>query len=67
MKITIPQWMKDELPINAGFCELVNMALDENPNMTLAEFAKSLDELNKEETLERVINAELEQLGGMLQ
>ena len=62
-QITIPQWMRDETPTCAGFCEIVNLALLENPKMTLAEFARELDKGNKEKTLERIELAEAQQLG----
>lgn len=62
-QIMIPQWMRDETPTCAGFCEIVNLALLENPKMTLAEFARELDKGNKEKTLERIELAEAQQFG----
>ena len=62
--ILIPSFMKEETPIAAGFCEIVNAALKENPNMSLAEFAQGLNEVNKERALERLQKAIEKQFKG---
>lgn len=61
--ITIHNWIKRERPIVAEFCELINSALQNKPNMSLAEFAVQLDEANKETTYARLLKAEKEQFG----
>ena len=53
-RIIVPGWMKEETPIVASFCELVNFALEDNPRMTLAEFAEKLNDANISATLERL-------------
>lgn len=57
-QIRVPDWMKREKPSTAEFCELINFALQGNPNMSLAEFAKTLDEENVRATYERIVAAE---------
>lgn len=52
--ILVPGWMKEETPIVASFCELVNFALEDNPDMTLAEFAEKLNAANISAALERL-------------
>ena len=59
--ITVYAWMKEETPLAANFCELVNDALQMNPNMSLAQFASVLDGANKENALARVRAAEQQQ------
>lgn len=62
-RISIPGWLKRESPICAGFCEMINETLKNHPNMSLAEFANGLDEVNKEETYKRIQRAEKKQFG----
>lgn len=61
--IVVPGWMKEETPIVASFCELVNFALEDNPRMTLAEFAEKLNDANMSAALERLEAAEERQFG----
>ncbi len=61
MKISIPEWLKREKPINAGFCELINETLLNSPNMSLAEFAEQLHKVNVEATYRRIQEAERQQ------
>ena len=61
-QIKIYEWQRKETPLCAGFCEMVNEALRDNPNMSLAEFAEELDAANKRATFERLIKAERRQL-----
>lgn len=63
MKIVIPYWMRQESPICAGFCDVINEALEENPEMSLAEFAANLSQVNIEGSLERLEKAEKQQFG----
>lgn len=63
-KIVIPNWLRKESPITAGFCELINSALIDNPKMSLADFAQNLSEVNVENTIERMKKAEEKQFGG---
>jgi hypothetical protein len=65
VQIVIPAWLRDEKPMTASFCELVNSALTENPKMSLEEFALQLSEVNVRESLKRVLNEEKKQFGGM--
>ena len=53
-RIEVPNWMKEEAPVNAYVCELINAALDFNENMSLKEFAKTLDIANKQWSYERI-------------
>lgn len=62
-KIVIPKWLRTESPICAGFCDLVNAALEEKPNLTLADFAQSLSETNMEMSMERIQKVERKQFG----
>ena len=62
-QIGIPEWLKERNPISAQFCEMVNVALAGNPNMSLAEFAAILDFENKRATYENILAAEREQFG----
>ena len=52
--ITIPKWLKEETPVIAGFCEMINEALQNRPNLSLAEFAKQIDEANVKESYKRL-------------
>lgn len=60
-KIVIPNWLKKEEPVSAGFCDLVNFALDGNPTMTLEEFAQLLSETNVKRTIKRMERSEEKQ------
>ena len=60
-KIVIPNWLKKEEPATAGFCDLVNFALDGNPTMTLEEFAQLLSKTNVERTIKRMERSEEKQ------
>ena len=62
--IIVPGWMKEQAPIVASFCELVNYALEDNPHMALAEFAEKLNDANISATLERLEAAEEQQFQG---
>lgn len=62
-KIVIPKWLREESPVCAGFCEVINAALEENEKMSLLEFAEALSEANKEKSLERLERAERKQFG----
>lgn len=62
--IKIPAWIKKDAPMCAGFCELINAALDSNPNMSLAAFAEQLSQANVEKTYERLLKAEKQQIYG---
>ena len=62
--ITIPNFLWEETPLLAGVCEMINCALSENPNMSLKEFAKGIDEVNKETARERLERTIERQLGG---
>lgn len=42
--ITLTNLYRKKHPILSGVCEMINDALVDNPNMTLAEFASILDE-----------------------
>ena len=61
--ISILEEMKVKRPTTAAFCELINHALEKVPDMTLAEFAKSIEQAHYEERLERIIAAEKKQFG----
>lgn len=41
--ITLTNLYRKRHPILSGVCEMINAALEENPNMSLAEFAAELD------------------------
>ena len=60
--ISVLQWQKERAPITAGFCEMINDALNSNPSMSLAEFAELLDEENKRASVERLERIEREQI-----
>lgn len=62
--IKIPAWLKRDTPMCAGFCEIINFALESNPNMTLAEFAAQLSQANIEKAYEILLTAEREQIYG---
>ena len=62
-KIVIPLWLKRESPITAGFCGLINDALENSPNMSLAQFAEQLSVANVEESIKRIQRAENKQFG----
>lgn len=61
--IIIPSWIKEEKPTIAKFCELINNALEQNPNMSLAQFAQVISKINIEKTIQRVQRAEEKQFG----
>lgn len=61
--ISISEEMRIKHPFTTGFCEVINQALLENPNMSLAEFAEGVEEVHKEERRERLIEAEKRQFG----
>lgn len=42
--ITLTNLYRKKHPVLSGVCEMINDALVDNPNMTLAEFASILDE-----------------------
>lgn len=55
--IVIPNFMRDECPILAGVCDVINAALEKNPEMSLKEFAKAISEANQEKARERLEKA----------
>ena len=63
--ISVPEWMKREMPATSEFCEIINDSLAVFPDMTLAEFAEKINQKNKDLTYERIINAERRQFGGI--
>ena len=63
-RIVIPQWLKREQPVCAGFCEMINDTLQTNPDISLAEFAEQLSAANIEESYKRIRAAEEKQFGG---
>ena len=63
-KIYIP---KDLNPIKSAFCNLVNIALGKNPNITLKEFAEILDHANRKEELEGIVANQMEQIQNELE
>ena len=63
-RIVVPGWMKDEAPIVAHFCELVNFALEGNLDVTLVEFADILSDENMRASLERLEAVEKRQFQG---
>ena len=63
-RIVIPQWLKREQPVCAGFCEMINDTLQNTPDISLAEFAEQLSEANIEESYKRIRAAEEKQFGG---
>ncbi len=65
MKITIPDWLKSKNPVTAEFCEIINEALKNRPNMSLAEFAEQIDKVHKERALQRLQDAEAAQFGAI--
>lgn len=52
--IEVPNWMKEEEPVSAYVCELINAALACDPKMTLQTFAETLDMANKKWSYERI-------------
>ena len=56
-KIVIPNFLREETPILAGVCDVINSALEENPEMSLKEFAKAISEANQEKARERLEKA----------
>lgn len=66
-KITITERLIRENPIIAGFCDIINQAIEENPNMSLAEFAYEIDKSNKEYEeirLRKIVDAQLKEIFG---
>lgn len=62
-RIVVPEWMREETPLVAQFCELVNYALEGNPDMSLATFAEILHGENVRVSLERLEAIEAKQFG----
>ena len=56
-KILIPDWLRKEFPSVAVICEVMNEALKEHPDMSLAEFAEGLNDTHIRETYRRVSEA----------
>ena len=63
--ITVTALMRKEYPITSGVCDLINETLKICPNMSLADFAKQIDESNKERAKKRLLEAEKKQLGDL--
>ena len=64
-RIVVPGWMVEETPLTAEFCELVNFALEGNPDMSLAAFAELLHEENVRASVERLKAIEAKQFGAI--
>jgi hypothetical protein len=62
-RIAVPGWMKEETPLTAQFCELVNFALEGDPDMSLAAFAEILHTENVRASVERLEAIEAKQFG----
>lgn len=63
-KIVIPNFLREETPILAGVCDVINAALEQNPEMRLKEFARAISEANQEKARERLEKAIERQFGG---
>ena len=50
--ITVTNIYRKKYPVLSGVCEMINETLADNPNITLAEFAKILDKDVFEKTSE---------------
>lgn len=61
--IQVTELMRKENPITSGVCDLINEKLKICPNMSLADFAKQIDEANKERAKKRLLEAERKQFG----
>ena len=64
MQIVIPRWLKEENPMTAGFCELINETLKKCPKMSLEEFAGEISKANVEDSFRRIQRIERAQFGG---
>ena len=62
--VKIPAWMKRDALMCAELCEIINLALESNPNMSLSEFAEQLSQANVEKTYEILLTAERKQIYG---
>jgi hypothetical protein len=62
--IRIPEWYRQENPKLAGMCDIINEALEMNPNMSLADFAKVLDANHVEQSYQRIQEAVRKQFEG---
>lgn len=62
--VKIPALIKRDAPKMAEFCELIDFALQGNPNMSLAEFAEQLHRVNVEKACEILLKAEIQQIYG---
>ena len=62
-KIVIPQWFRKERPDEASFLDIINVALEDMPNISLADFAKTIHGVLFEESMERIKQAEAKQFG----
>ena len=66
-KITITERFIRENPVCARFCKIINIALEKNPNISLAEFAEQIDKGNKEYEeirLRTIIDRQLKEIFG---
>lgn len=61
--ISISEEFKLKNPKVAEFCGIINQALAESPNMTLAQFAGIIERVHYEKRLVRIIAAEKKQFG----
>ena len=61
--ISISEEFKTTNPKVAEFCGIINQALEEKPDMTLAEFAGVIERVHYEQRLERITNAIKKQFG----
>ena len=52
--ISISEEFKLKNPNVAEFCGIINQALEENPDMTLAEFAGVIESVHREERYKRL-------------
>lgn len=62
--VVIPPWFWKERRPMAEFCEMINVALETNPEMTLVEFAKLISDFNIEESYHRLVAIVNKQLEG---
>ena len=46
--------------VQKAFCDLINIALEEHPNITLKEFASILDKTNREDELNEIVSKQMQ-------
>lgn len=62
--VTVPNWLDREKPNLAEVCHIINDELEQNPNMSLAEFAYKLNDMLVGATYKRLQAVEKQQFGG---